>query len=56
MKYAVMIQVDEGEWMYVSADNPFDYNSKPLLFDTKEQAQEAAKEWNTGWVVEYADK
>lgn len=52
-KYAVMIEVDEGEWMYVSADNPFDYSSKPKVFATRAQAEEAAKMWNTGWVVEY---
>lgn len=53
MKYAVMIQVEEGEWMYMSADNPFDYNSKPQVFETRAEAEEAAKAWNTGWVVEY---
>jgi len=52
-KYAVMIEVDHGEWMYLSEDNPFDYSSKPLVFNTKEGAQEAAKNWNTGWVIEY---
>ena len=52
-KYAVMIEVDEGEWMYLSEDNPFSYASKPQVFETREQAQEAANNWNTGWVVEY---
>jgi len=53
-KYAVMIEVDEGEWMYLSEDNPFTYNSKPQLFDTRKEAKEAASKWDTGWVVEYA--
>ena len=53
-KYAVMREVDEGELMYLSDDNPFTYNSKPRVFDTRELAQEAASNWNTGWVVEYA--
>lgn len=52
-KYAVMIEVDEGEWMYVSGDNPFTYASKPQVFETRSEAEEAAKMWNTGWVVEY---
>lgn len=52
-KYAVMIEVDHGEWMYLTQDNPFTYASKPQVFETKEEAQEAAKNWNTGWVVEY---
>lgn len=52
-RYAVMIEVDHGEWMYLTQDNPFTYASKPQVFETKEEAQEAAKNWNTGWVVEY---
>lgn len=55
-KYAVMIEVDHGEWMYLSEDNPFNYDSKPQVFDTREQAQEAANNWNTGWVIEYDKK
>ena len=55
-KYAVMIEVDHGEWMYVSGMNPFSYADKPVLFETREEAQEVAKEWNTGWVVEYDKK
>ena len=51
-KYAVMIQVDD-ELMYVSADNPFDYNSDPRLFDTKEEAELEARNWLTGHVVPY---
>ena len=53
MKYAVLIQVDEGEWMYLSEDNPFTYKSKPQIFETKEDAEAAAARWNTGRVVEY---
>ena len=52
-KYAVMIEVDEGEWMYLSKDNPFSYDSRPQIFDTREEAAEASSAWNTGWVVEY---
>jgi hypothetical protein len=52
-KYAVMIEVDHGEWMYVSGKNPFSYADKPVLFETREEAQEVANEWNTGWVVQY---
>jgi hypothetical protein len=53
MKYAVLIQVDEGEWMHLSEDNPFTYKSKPQIFETKEDAEAAAARWNTGRVVEY---
>lgn len=51
-KYAVMIEVDD-ELMYVSADNPFNYNSMPVVFDTEEEARLAASTWKTGRVVPY---
>jgi hypothetical protein len=51
-KYAVMIELDD-ELMYVSDDNPFDYNSEPRLFDTKEEAELEASIWLTGRVVPY---
>jgi hypothetical protein len=51
-KYAVMIEVDD-ELMYVSADNPFSYKSKPVVFDTEEEAKLAASTWKTGRVVPY---
>lgn len=53
IKYAVMIEVDEGEWMYLTDENPFTYASKPRLFDDIHMAQAAAQLWNTGHVVEY---
>jgi hypothetical protein len=37
MKYSVMVEVDIGEWMYASADNPFTYNSERIVFDTKQK-------------------
>ena len=52
-KYAVWIEVDTNEGMYVSADSPFTYASDPLLFDDKATAKEHSKLWKTGVVVEY---
>jgi len=54
-KYAVMFEVEEGEWMYLTEDNPFTYASKPLIFDDLRMAEAAALLWNTGCVVEYKD-
>jgi len=51
-QYLVMFEVEEGEWMYASAENPFTYESKPLIFDTKDQAEIHAKRYNTGIVVD----
>jgi hypothetical protein len=39
VKYSVMVEVDIGEWMYASADNPFTYNSERIVFDTKQEAK-----------------
>jgi hypothetical protein len=44
-KYAVWVEVDTNEGMYVSADRPFTYVSDPLLFDDKAAAEEHAKLW-----------
>jgi hypothetical protein len=52
-KYAVMIEVDHGEWMYLSEDNPFSYASKPRIFNDRNMAEATALLWNTGYVVEY---
>jgi hypothetical protein len=55
-KYVIMFQVELGEWMYASAENPFTYDSAPLIFDDKAKAEQHAKTWNTGVVVEYKGK
>jgi hypothetical protein len=52
MKYAVMIEIERGEWSYVSEENPFTIYSSPMLFNNKAQAEEEAAKWNTGVVVE----
>jgi|TARA_R110000822_G_C15013029_1_gene462197 hypothetical protein len=52
MKYAVMIEIERGEWMYVADENPFTIYSSPLLFNNRDQAEEEAAKWNTGVVVE----
>ena len=52
MKYAVMIEIEMGEWSYVADENPFTIYSSPLLFNNREQAEEEATKWNTGVVVE----
>jgi nuclear transport factor 2 (NTF2) superfamily protein len=53
VRYAVMFEVEEGELMYASGENPFTYDSSPLIFVDKAKAEEYAKTWNTGRVVEY---
>jgi len=53
--YLVMFEVEEGEMMYSSAENPFTYESKPIIFDNKNLAELHAKRYNTGIVVEQND-
>jgi hypothetical protein len=52
-KYAVMHEVDYGEWMYATHENPFTYNSDPIIFESFSLAEDYAKRFNTSTVVEY---
>jgi hypothetical protein len=52
-KYAVMHEVDYGEWMYATHKNPFTYNSDPIIFESFSLAEDYAKRFNTSTVVEY---
>ena len=56
VKYAVMFKLFEGEDMeYVrqGCGSMWTDDSPIKTFDTKEQAEEEMKKWNTGIVVEY---
>jgi hypothetical protein len=53
--YLVMFEIEEGEMMYASAENPFTYESKPIIFDDKNLAEQHAKSYNTGIVIEQDD-
>ncbi len=55
MKYAVMIEIDTGEWEYVRETNPFSNSTPVLLFNNKDLAEEECKQWNTGRVVEWPE-
>tara|TARA_R100001377_G_C3141403_1_gene92817 strand:+ start:195 stop:431 length:237 start_codon:yes stop_codon:yes gene_type:complete len=52
MRYAVMFQIDENEWVYASSENPFDHNSPVVTFTTHEAASKEAGKYHTGVVVE----
>jgi hypothetical protein len=51
-QWAVLIEIDHGEFMYATAFSPFDYHTPILIFDTKEAAEQCASQWNTGIVVD----
>jgi hypothetical protein len=50
--YAVQVQIDVNEWA-LDGQITRGENNKPRLFTSKEEAQEHAKRWNTGNVIEY---
>lgn len=50
--YAVQVQIDVNEWA-LDGQITRGENNKPRLFTSKEEAQEHAKRWNTGHVIEY---
>mgnify|MGYP003650174448 CR=1 FL=1 len=52
-RYVVRFEVDTNEFMFASAENPFSYDSEPLIFLNKEAAETHAKKYQTGEVVEY---
>ena len=53
MKYYVQIEVDTNEFFYATGEGMFTINTPPLIFDTKEEAQQEADRWNTGTVKEW---
>jgi hypothetical protein len=54
-KYVVMFQVEQNELMSASIENPFTYNSKAIEFDNITDAEEYAKKYKTGIIVEKKD-
>ena len=54
-RYLVNVEVDEGEWLYATAENPFTYESKPLIFDTKGEAEAHVLRYNNAHVEEQSD-
>ena len=54
-RYLVLFEVDEGEWMYASAENPFSYDSKKLVFDTKGEAEAHRLRYNSSKIVKQSD-
>jgi len=51
--WAVMFEVEEGEYMYDTGKPMFTLKDNPLVFYNKENAIAQAKLWNTGIVVPY---
>jgi hypothetical protein len=50
MKYGVYVEIDTNEWMWDSGTDQISPALPPLVFNTREEAEERAKRWNTGTV------
>ena len=51
--YAVEIEVELGEERLVRKEDPWTYDTKIRVFDTREKAETEAAKWNTGRVINY---
>lgn len=51
--YAVMFEIEEGEFVYDTGKQIFTNHDSPVIFKTKKEAQKQADKWNTGVVVSY---
>ena len=56
MKYAIMVPWDNDGYIYVTRPTGAMYEVEPILYDTLEQAQEAASIWGKfARIVEYKE-
>lgn len=46
MKYALMIKIGEGDWMYVTEEKSANcWDRHPVMYEDKERAERAAAIW-----------
>ena len=56
MKYAVMFEIELGQWDYVRENRSMFTAMTPVqVFSSRAEAQAEADSWNTGRVVEWDD-
>lgn len=55
-KWGVYFEMDTNEWMWDNGTQQIGNHLPPLLFDTKEEAEQHAKKWNTGTALEYPQR
>lgn len=57
MKYAVMFEIELGQWDYVRENRSMFTAMTPVqVFSSHTEAQAEADSWNTGRVVEWVDE
>lgn len=53
-KYAIKVCLGGMDWLYVTEDAPYTmFELQPMLFNTRQEAEEHAKIWNKSKVVRY---
>ena len=52
-KWGVYVEIDNNEFMWDNGTDRINDGTPPILFDTKEEAEEYAKKWKTGQAIEY---
>jgi len=52
-KWGVYVEIDNNEFMWDNGTDRINDGTPPILFDTKEEAEEYAKRWKTGQAIEY---
>jgi hypothetical protein len=52
-KWVVSYHTGFDDWMYATHENPFTYNSEPILFDSQEAAVQHAKQYTESVVEVY---
>ena len=45
-KYAIRIMLGADDWIYMTVDTGNCFDLVPMLFDTQDEAEEAAKIWH----------
>ena len=45
MKYALKVKLGEGDWIYVTEQTDHCWDLQPVLYETFEHAEQAAKVW-----------
>jgi hypothetical protein len=55
-RYAVEIEIERGEYTFVRKENPWTEDMKVWLFSSRKSAEDEARRWGTGRVVEYGGR
>lgn len=45
-KYAIMIQLSEDDWIYITEPDGTMFEVRPVVYETFEQAEQAARVWS----------